>query len=137
MTMLRTKHMNRVYWKENQFQMRAVKKHMGILEMKRQFWIILYDKSLEHIHYNNLAVANSWFLCKQDAISKKTPIKIKMDRLKFKLVIVEMLSASPPSNKSILTDDEDNSVVITLAKRSKRYNPPTIHAMAFILAIPG
>ncbi|GFW57670.1 hypothetical protein TNCV_2925891 [Trichonephila clavipes] len=50
-----------------------------------------------------------------------------------KLEIFEAL----PTNKSILTDDEDNSAVNPLAKRSKRYNPPAIHAMAFILAIPG
>ncbi|GFV77138.1 hypothetical protein TNCV_1771501 [Trichonephila clavipes] len=56
-----------------------------------------------------------------------------MDLLKFKLEIVEALSASPPTNKSILTDDEDNSVVIPLAKRWKRYNPPAIHDMTFIL----
>ncbi|GFX61571.1 uncharacterized protein TNCV_2745461 [Trichonephila clavipes] len=84
-----------------------------------------------------VTVANSWFLCKQDAISNKIPVKIKMDRLKFKLEIVEALSVSPPTNRSILTDDEDNSVVIPLAKRSKRYNPPATHVMAFILAIPG
>ncbi|PRD21186.1 UNVERIFIED_CONTAM: hypothetical protein NCL1_52537 [Trichonephila clavipes] len=29
-------------------------------------------------------VANSWFLCKQDAISNKIPSNIKVDRLKFK-----------------------------------------------------
>ncbi|GFT32098.1 hypothetical protein TNCV_3469001 [Trichonephila clavipes] len=40
-----------------------------------------------------------------------------MDRLKFKLGIVEALAASPPANKSVLTDDEDNSVAIPLAKR--------------------
>ncbi|GFY36001.1 uncharacterized protein TNCV_4843731 [Trichonephila clavipes] len=51
--------------------------------------------------------------------------------------MVEVLSASPPTNKSILTDDEDNNVVIHLAKRLKRYNPPAIHVMVFILAIPG
>ncbi|GFU43554.1 hypothetical protein TNCV_4005841 [Trichonephila clavipes] len=51
--------------------------------------------------------------------------------------IVEALSTSPPTNKSILTDDEDDSVVILLAKRLKHYNPPAIHVMAFILAIPG
>ncbi|GFS49197.1 hypothetical protein TNCV_2410381 [Trichonephila clavipes] len=44
---------------------------------------------------------------------------------------------SPPANKSILTDDEDNSVVIPLARRSKRYNPPAIDVKPFILAIPG
>ncbi|GFX19226.1 uncharacterized protein TNCV_3013701 [Trichonephila clavipes] len=33
-----------------------------------------------------------------------------MDRLKFKLEIVEALSASSPTNKSILTDDEDNII---------------------------
>ncbi|GFW13992.1 hypothetical protein TNCV_4701271 [Trichonephila clavipes] len=49
-----------------------------------------------------------------------------MDRLKFNLEIVEALSASPPTNKSVLTDDEDNSVVIPLAKRLKRYNPPVV-----------
>ncbi|GFX69168.1 uncharacterized protein TNCV_3563441 [Trichonephila clavipes] len=76
-------------------------------------------------------------MCKQDAISNKIPLKIKMDRLKFKLEIDEALSPFPPTNKSILTDDEDNSVVIPLRKRSKRYNPCAIHAMAFILAIPG
>ncbi|GFT20771.1 hypothetical protein TNCV_941291 [Trichonephila clavipes] len=53
------------------------------------------------------------------------------------LGIVKALSDSPPSNKLILIDDdEDNSVVIPLAKRSNRYNPPAIHVMAFILAIP-
>ncbi|GFX64477.1 uncharacterized protein TNCV_4043671 [Trichonephila clavipes] len=129
--------MNRVYWKENQAQI-AMKKHVGIFEMERQFWIILYHKSLlEHIHYIYLAVSNSWFLCKQDAMSNKTPVKIKMDRLKFKLEIVEALSASLPTNKSILTHDENNSVVIPLAKRSKRYNLPAIHVMAFKQAIPG
>ncbi|GFV04829.1 uncharacterized protein TNCV_5047931 [Trichonephila clavipes] len=138
MTMLRTKHMDRVYWKENQVQMKAMKKHMGITEMERQFWVILYHKNLfEHIHYIDLAVANSWFQCKQDAISNKIPLKIKMDRLKFKLEIVEALSTSPPTKKSILTDDEVNSVVIPLAKRSKLYNPPAVNVMAFILAIPG
>ncbi|GFW76706.1 uncharacterized protein TNCV_4944231 [Trichonephila clavipes] len=80
-------------------------------------------------------VENSWFLCKQDAISNKIPKKIKMNRLKCKLEIVEALSASPPTNKSILTDDE--CVVIPFVKRSKRYIPPAIHVMAFILAIPG
>ncbi|GFX16230.1 uncharacterized protein TNCV_4704841 [Trichonephila clavipes] len=82
-------------------------------------------------------VTNSWFLCKQDAISNEIPVKIKMDSLKFKLEIAEALSASPPTNKSILADDEDNSVVVPLSKRSKRCNPPAVHAMAFILAIPG
>ncbi|GFX69491.1 uncharacterized protein TNCV_380601 [Trichonephila clavipes] len=82
-------------------------------------------------------VANSWFLCKQDAISNKTPLTIEMDRLKFKLEIFEALSASPPTYKSIFTHDEDNSVAIPLAKRLKRNNPPAIHIMAFILAIPG
>ncbi|GFY22710.1 hypothetical protein TNCV_2179711 [Trichonephila clavipes] len=51
--------------------------------------------------------------------------------------IVEALSAYPPTNKIISTDDEDNSVVIPLAIRSKRYNPPAIHVMAFILEFPG
>ncbi|GFW68228.1 hypothetical protein TNCV_1881081 [Trichonephila clavipes] len=55
-----------------------------------------------------------------------------MDPLKFKLEIVEALSASPPTNKSISTDDEDNSVVISLAKRSKHCNPPAIHVTTFI-----
>ncbi|GFX54899.1 hypothetical protein TNCV_3318161 [Trichonephila clavipes] len=50
---------------------------------------------------------------------------------------IEALSASPPTNRNILTDDENNSVVIPFAKRSKRYNPPAIHVMAFILAIQG
>ncbi|GFU82935.1 hypothetical protein TNCV_2967541 [Trichonephila clavipes] len=58
-----------------------------------------------------------------------------MDRLKFKLEIVEALSTSPPTKKSILTDDEVNSVVIPLAKRSKLYNPAAVNVMAFILAI--
>ncbi|GFT96554.1 uncharacterized protein TNCV_5022151 [Trichonephila clavipes] len=39
------KHMNRVFWKENQVQMRAMQKHMGIFEMERQYWIILFHKS--------------------------------------------------------------------------------------------
>ncbi|GFX54817.1 uncharacterized protein TNCV_2557031 [Trichonephila clavipes] len=73
----------------------------------------------------------------EHAISNKIPLKIKMDRLKFKLEIVEALSATSPTNRSTLTNEEDNSVVIPLAKRSKRYNPPAIHVMVFILAIPG
>ncbi|GFV81073.1 uncharacterized protein TNCV_2270571 [Trichonephila clavipes] len=93
--------------------------------------------SLEHINYIDLAVVNSWFLCKQDAISYKIPLKFKMDRLKFKLEIVEALSDSPPTKRSILTDDEDNSVIIPLAKRSKLYNPLAVHVMALILAISG
>ncbi|GFV69526.1 uncharacterized protein TNCV_2779431 [Trichonephila clavipes] len=87
-------------------------------------------------HCSCKAVANSWFMCKQDSSANRIPLKIKMDRLKFKLEIVEALSASPPTNKCILTDDEDKSVVIPLTKRSKRYNPPAVHVMAFILAIP-
>ncbi|GFV15228.1 uncharacterized protein TNCV_787191 [Trichonephila clavipes] len=51
--------------------------------------------------------------------------------------IVEALSTSPPTNRSILTDDEDNSVVTPLAKRSKRYISPATHIIAFMLAIPG
>ncbi|GFV85494.1 hypothetical protein TNCV_3773181 [Trichonephila clavipes] len=39
--------------------------------------------------------------------------------------------------RSILIDDEDNSVEIPLAKRWKRYNPPATHVKAFILVIPG
>ncbi|GFW04056.1 uncharacterized protein TNCV_2051721 [Trichonephila clavipes] len=72
--------------------------------------------SPEHIHYIDLAVENSWFLCKQEAISNKIPLNIEIDRLRFKLEIVEALLVSPPTNKSVLTDDEDNSVVIPLAK---------------------
>ncbi|GFW54902.1 uncharacterized protein TNCV_2655411 [Trichonephila clavipes] len=91
----------------------------------------------DHIQNIDLAVANSWFLCKQDGILNKIPQKIKMNGSKFKLEIVEALLAAPSTNKSILTGDEDNSVVIPRAKRSKRYNPPAIHVTAFILAIPG
>ncbi|PRD33494.1 UNVERIFIED_CONTAM: hypothetical protein NCL1_17404 [Trichonephila clavipes] len=92
-----------------------------------------------YIHYIDLGVENSWLLCKQDAISNTILLKIKIYSLCFKLEVVEacVLSAYPPTNKSILTHYEDNSVVIPLAKKSKRYNPPAIHAMAFILAIPG
>ncbi|GFX34789.1 uncharacterized protein TNCV_2515041 [Trichonephila clavipes] len=88
-------------------------------------------------HCSSKAVANSWFLSKQNVISNNIPLKIKMERLTFKLEIVKVLSASPPTNKSILTVDEDNSVVIPLTKRSKHYNPPATHVMVFILAIPG
>ncbi|GFW52103.1 uncharacterized protein TNCV_2819721 [Trichonephila clavipes] len=91
---------------------------------------------LSHCSYK--AVANSWFLCKQDTVSNKFPPKIKTDRFKLKLRDSRSaLAASPPTNKSILTDDEDNNVVIPLAKRSKCYNPPAIHVMSFILAISG
>ncbi|GFU26243.1 hypothetical protein TNCV_5106531 [Trichonephila clavipes] len=90
-----------------------------------------------HQHFIDLSVANSWFLCKQDAISNKIPPKIKMDRLKFKLEIIEALADSPPTNKNILTYDGDNSAVIPLARRSKCHKPPAIHAMAFILGISG
>ncbi|GFV35981.1 uncharacterized protein TNCV_2867391 [Trichonephila clavipes] len=82
---------------------------------------------------SKIDVSNSWYLSKQDAISNKIPLKVKT----FKVDIVEALSASPPTNKSVLTDDEDNSVVITLAKRWKHYNPPAIHVMTLILATLG
>ncbi|GFX07750.1 hypothetical protein TNCV_4160191 [Trichonephila clavipes] len=49
-------------------------------------------------------------------ISNKIPPKTKMDRLKFKLEIVEESAAFPPTYKSILTDEEDNSVVIPPTK---------------------
>ncbi|GFU45241.1 uncharacterized protein TNCV_4236471 [Trichonephila clavipes] len=52
-------------------------------------------------HCSCKAVENSWFLCRQDAISNKIPPKIKMDRLKFKLEIVETLAVSPPTDKNI------------------------------------
>ncbi|PRD21185.1 UNVERIFIED_CONTAM: hypothetical protein NCL1_52539 [Trichonephila clavipes] len=48
---------------------------------------------------------------------------------------LKAIAGSPPSNKSILTHDEDNRVVIPLAERSKCYDPPAIHVMPFILAI--
>ncbi|GFX97952.1 hypothetical protein TNCV_4906031 [Trichonephila clavipes] len=51
--------------------------------------------------------------------------------------IVDVLAASPSTNKFILTDDKDNGVVIPLSKGSKRHNPPAVHVMAFILVIPG
>ncbi|GFW26868.1 hypothetical protein TNCV_1377111 [Trichonephila clavipes] len=89
------------------------------------------------IYSRSQIVANSWFLCKLDLISNKIPENIKVDRLKFKLEIVEALAASPPTNKSILTDDEDKSVVISLAKIAKCYHPPAIHAMPLIQVIPG
>ncbi|GFT91968.1 uncharacterized protein TNCV_124981 [Trichonephila clavipes] len=92
--------------------MRARKK------MERQFWIILYHQSLELIHLIVLAVANSWILCKQDAISNKISPKFKMDRLKFKLEIVEALAASPRTNKNILTD-KDNSVVKSHSQKDR------------------
>ncbi|GFW23028.1 hypothetical protein TNCV_3801291 [Trichonephila clavipes] len=74
---------------------------------------------------------------KHDAISNKILPKIKTDPLKFELEIVEALAASPPTDKIIFPDDEDNSVVIQLTKRSKSYDPLAIHIMPFILAIPG
>ncbi|GFX00640.1 uncharacterized protein TNCV_2236471 [Trichonephila clavipes] len=101
---------------------------------EHSLWTIKYWE--KHIQKIDLAVANSWFLCKQDAILNKIPLKIKMDGLKLKLEIVEALRGSPPTNKSILTDDEDNNVVIPLTKRSKGYNPPAIHVTTFILTIP-
>ncbi|GFX10460.1 hypothetical protein TNCV_1868551 [Trichonephila clavipes] len=50
-------------------------------------------------------------------------VKTKVDSLKFKLDIAEVLAA--PTNKSIFTDDVDGRVLILSAKRSKYYNPPT------------
>ncbi|GFS96841.1 uncharacterized protein TNCV_4177551 [Trichonephila clavipes] len=92
--------------------------------------------SFEPIHYIDMTVANSWFLCKPGAMSNEIPLKIKMDRLKFKLETAEALSASLPTSKRILTDEEDNRDIIPLAKRSTRYNPIPIHVIAFILVIP-
>ncbi|GFT00388.1 hypothetical protein TNCV_1981381 [Trichonephila clavipes] len=76
------------------------------------------------------------------ALPDKVNLKDSLDTLsdlqdeaeKTKLSFLVLL---PPTNKSILTDEEDNSAGIPLAKRSKRYNPPAIHVMAFTLAIPG
>ncbi|GFX02652.1 hypothetical protein TNCV_2010961 [Trichonephila clavipes] len=105
MTMLRAKHMNHVYY--IQVQMRTNEGNEGNICNGKT----LPSNSLEPIHFTVLAVENSWFPRKQDAISNKIPLKIKMDRLKFKLEIVEALSASPPTNKSILIDNEDNRVL--------------------------
>ncbi|GFT98416.1 hypothetical protein TNCV_4625641 [Trichonephila clavipes] len=71
--------------------------------------------SFETFNFIVLAVENFWFLCKRDAIPNKIPPKIKLDRLKSKLEIVEALATSPPTNKNILNDDEDNNEVIPLA----------------------
>ncbi|GFT15073.1 hypothetical protein TNCV_4316511 [Trichonephila clavipes] len=68
-------------------------KHGNISNGKTILAHSLSSKSLEPIHFIVLAVANSWFQCKQDAISNKIPPKIKMDRLKFELEIVEALAA--------------------------------------------
>ncbi|GFV39995.1 uncharacterized protein TNCV_4412261 [Trichonephila clavipes] len=116
-------------------------KHRNICNGKKTLDPSLPLKSPGPIHFIVLAVTNSWLLCKRDGISNKIPENIKVDRLKFKFEIVEALAASLslslPTKKSILTDDEVNSVVISLAKRPKRYNPSAMHVMAFILAIPG
>ncbi|GFS56903.1 uncharacterized protein TNCV_2661131 [Trichonephila clavipes] len=108
-----------------------------LLSPGKSSFVFKYNENTSSFYLSLKAVVNSWFLCKQDAISNKILPKIKMDRLKFKLEIFEALPASPPTNKSVLTDDEDNGVVIPLVKRWKRYNPPAMHGMAFILAIPG
>ncbi|GFU92946.1 hypothetical protein TNCV_2080921 [Trichonephila clavipes] len=77
-------------------------KHRNICNGKTILDHFLPSMSLERIHYIDLAVANSSFLCKHNAISNKIPLKIKTDRLKFKLEIVKALSASSLTNKSIL-----------------------------------
>ncbi|GFY05604.1 hypothetical protein TNCV_4402711 [Trichonephila clavipes] len=74
------------------------------------------DEALAASPHTNKAVANSWFMCNKMPYRKKLFPKIKMDRLKFKLDIDEALAASPHTNKGILTDDEDNSAMIPLAK---------------------
>ncbi|GFW83714.1 uncharacterized protein TNCV_668271 [Trichonephila clavipes] len=99
----------------------------------------------DHVYYTTCfdrdrssdAVANSWFVCKQDAISYKISSKIKVDRLKFTLEVVVALEASPTTNKSIFTDDEDNSVFNSTHKKIEVFNPPAIYVIPFILAIPG
>ncbi|GFW06504.1 hypothetical protein TNCV_2188371 [Trichonephila clavipes] len=86
-------------------------KHGNVYNGKTILDHSLPSRSLELIHFIVLAVPNSWFLCKQNAISNKIPPKIKMDLLKFKLEIAKAraLATSPPTNKCILTDDEANS----------------------------
>ncbi|GFW37259.1 uncharacterized protein TNCV_5021571 [Trichonephila clavipes] len=101
---------SRILKRESRSDESEEEKHGTISNEKKNLDNSLPSKSLESIHFIVLAVTNSWFQCKQDAISNKIPPKIKTDHLKFKLEVVEALAASPSANKSISTD-ENNSVV--------------------------
>ncbi|GFS49723.1 hypothetical protein TNCV_4344311 [Trichonephila clavipes] len=101
------------------------KKHRNICCIKTTLDHPLPSKSLELNNFIVIAKANSWFQYEQDVISNvKFLQKLKMDLLKFKLEIAEALSTSTPTNKSILTDEENDSAVILPTIRSKYYNPP-------------
>ncbi|GFY31416.1 hypothetical protein TNCV_4989751 [Trichonephila clavipes] len=132
MTMLRTKHMSegmsrRKRRKFLEGESSSDDSDGNICNGKTILDHLLLSKSLEHITFIVSAVPNYQFQYKQGAISNKIALKIKMDLLKFKLEIAEAraLAVSSPTNKSMLTADEYESVVIPPAKRSKYYNPPT------------
>ncbi|GFX03870.1 hypothetical protein TNCV_4677751 [Trichonephila clavipes] len=91
-------------------------KDIEILVMERLLDHALSSMSLEPIHFIVLAVTNPWLQYKQDTISNKIPPKIKMDFIKFKFEVAEVLAESPPTNKSIFTDDEDDSAVTILVE---------------------
>ncbi|GFX13155.1 uncharacterized protein TNCV_2989191 [Trichonephila clavipes] len=52
-----------------------------------------------------------------------------MHRIKFTFEIVQALSASPPANKSILTDDEDNRAVVPTRRRNMYTARATINLL--------
>ncbi|GFU65920.1 hypothetical protein TNCV_1465141 [Trichonephila clavipes] len=59
-----------------------------------------------------------------------------MDRLKFKLEIIEALAASPPTNKSILTYDEGIEVEVGITfQDGDRFNSCPVIYFQFGLAI--
>ncbi|GFU59262.1 hypothetical protein TNCV_4197861 [Trichonephila clavipes] len=110
---------SRILEGESSYDESDQEKHGNICNGKTILDHSLPSKPLEPIHFIVLAVANTWFRCKQNAISNEIAPKIKIAFLKFKLEIAEALTTSLPTNKSIIADDEDNSVVIPPAKRSK------------------
>ena len=76
------------------------------------------------LHFVDLAVCNSWFEYIRDAEANKVPKKGKKDLLKFKLEVAEALATTPPENRRVISEDEDDEVELSPIKRSKFYNPP-------------
>ncbi|GFW02243.1 hypothetical protein TNCV_2383661 [Trichonephila clavipes] len=72
-----------------------------------------------------IAQANSWFQYKLEVISSEISPKIKMDCLKFKLEVAEVLAASAITNKSILTDANSENGFDDLIKNIISFLPPT------------
>lgn len=74
------------------------------------------------LHFLDLAVVNSWFLYKRNAISNDLSRREMMDLLAFKLKLAEALFTCPVRSRRVLVDSSEDEA--SPVKRSKFYNPP-------------